>query len=149
MVKVVDRPRIIASLNDLAQLDIDAWHAFRQAIDQINDSVIRERLLMFQEDHYNHILNLSDRVSEFGGEPPEFSEDFVEYVTEGFTAISSMAGTRGALKAMQAAEQITNRKYSQVLEQKLPQDVRALLDMNFGDEKRHLASMEEQLKALR
>ncbi|MEJ2032119.1 MAG: DUF2383 domain-containing protein [Deltaproteobacteria bacterium] len=146
MAKVLEKQQIIRSLNELAQLDIDAWHAYAQAIDQINESEIRERLRIFQEDHYNHILNLSDRVSEFGSEPPEFSMDFIGYVIEGFAAIHSMSGTRGALKAMHSNEQIVNEKYAEVLKKELPTDILSLIEMNYSDEKRHLAYLEEQLK---
>ncbi|MDA8166125.1 MAG: DUF2383 domain-containing protein [Desulfobacteraceae bacterium] len=146
MARVLDKQQILDSITNLAQLDIDAWHAYGQAIDRIDQPIIRERLLIFQEDHHNHILNLSDKIRELGGTPPEFSRDFKGYLLEGFTALRSVTGTEGALKAMQSNERTTNKKYSQALEPELPADVRALLEMNYADEKRHLAYVEEQLK---
>ena len=47
---------------------------------------------------------------------------------------------------MQSNEKTTNKKYSQALEPELPADVRALVEMNYSDEKRHLAYIEEQLR---
>jgi rubrerythrin len=149
MAKVLEKQEIIQSLKNLAQLDIDAYHAYGQAIEEIEEHAIRERLLVFQEDHRTHYLNLSEKITDLGGTPPEFSKDFKGYLLGGFTAIRSKTGTKGAIAAMQSNEQTTNKNYRQALEPELPRDIRELLELNYNDEKRHLAYVEEQLKLLK
>jgi rubrerythrin len=146
MAKVLDKQEIINSLKSLAHLDIDAFHAYGKAIEEIEEAAIKERLLVFQEDHRTHFVNLSAKITQLGATPPEFSKDFKGYLLEGFTAIRSMSGTKGALKAMQSNEQTTNKRYRQALEPDLPLDVRNMLELHYSDEQRHLAYVEEVLK---
>jgi rubrerythrin len=148
MAKLLEKQEIIDKIKDLAQLDIDAYHAYGEAIEKIEEVAIRERLLVFQEDHHTHYLNLSEKLTELGATAPEFSKDFKGYLLEGFTSIRSLSGTKGALKAMQSNEQTTNKRYREALEFETPLDIRNLLEMHYSDEKRHLAYVEEALKKI-
>jgi uncharacterized protein (TIGR02284 family) len=137
--------KVISILNDLIQLDIDAVHAYGQAIDNIEDSVVRGRLLEFQSDHERHIRELSQIVRDQGGTPIEHKRDFKGFLIEGMTAIRSATGTKGALKAMKTNELLTNRKYDKALEEALPPRVRDLVLRNRDDERRHLQYIESCL----
>jgi uncharacterized protein (TIGR02284 family) len=134
--------KVISIVNDLIQLDIDAVHAYGQAIDNIEDSVVRGRLLEFQNDHERHIRELSQLVRDQGGTPIEHKRDFKGFLIEGMTAIRSATGTKGALKAMKTNELLTNRKYEKALEEALPPRVRDLILRNRDDERRHLQYIE-------
>ncbi|HWN66478.1 MAG TPA: DUF2383 domain-containing protein [Haliangium sp.] len=129
---------VISLLNDLIQLDIDAVHAYAQAIDNVEESVVRSRLLEFQSDHERHIRELSEVVLEQGGKPIERKRDFKGFLIEGMTAIRSSTGTKGALKAMKTNEVLTNRQYDKALDEDLPPRVRDLVLRNRDDERRHL-----------
>jgi uncharacterized protein (TIGR02284 family) len=146
MAKVLDRTEIIDRLKNLAQVDIDAYHAYGQAIEEIEGAAVREQLLIFKEEHRTHYMNLSETISKLGAAAPEFSKGFKGHLIEGFTAIRSMSGTKGALKAMQSNEQTTNKHYREALEFELSPDIRSLLERHYSDEKRHLAYIEEALK---
>lgn len=137
--------KVISILNDLIQLDIDAVHAYAQAIDNIEDAVVRGRLLEFQSDHERHIRELSQIVRDQGGTPIEHKRDFKGFLIEGMTAIRSATGTKGALKAMKTNEVLTNRKYEKALEEALPPRVRDLVMRNRDDERRHLQYIESCL----
>ena len=63
---------------------------------------------------------------------------------EGFTKVASR-GDRSALQAMRGNEELTNRSYEAALKEKLPADVRALLEKNLADERRHLAWIKDAL----
>jgi demethoxyubiquinone hydroxylase (CLK1/Coq7/Cat5 family) len=67
------------------------------------------------------------------------------YLIEGFTALRSMTGTEGALKAMRTNEKITNKNYDKALSQDLPADVAAIVRRNRDDERRHLEYIETAL----
>lgn len=137
----------IKIMTDLAQLDIDAVHAYEKALEQIDDDIIYRQIASFRNDHLQHIDDLSRLISQYGGKPPERTLDFKGYFIEGFTAVRSLTGTKGALSAMEGNEKTTNKKYEEALSAhpNLPSDVRALLEKNYSDEKRHLAYIKQTL----
>lgn len=132
-------------LRSLAQLDIDAVHAYDQAIDQIEHIGIRQQISQFREDHNHHVQNLSRIITELGETPPEFSRDFKGFFIEGFTALRSATGTEGALKAMQTNENMTNKKYDEARSLPFRQDIKAVVEQNYSDEQRHLRYIEQTL----
>lgn len=133
------------TLKSLMQLDVDAVHAYTQAIDSIEHRAVGDQLITFRGDHERHINELAACIRRFGGTPPERSRDFKGFLIEGFTAIRSMTGTEGALKAMKSNEETTNKQYGDAMMIDFPADVRALIERNFDDEKRHLAYVEHAL----
>ncbi len=133
-------------LNSLIKCDVDAVHAYQQAIEACEMEEIRSRLVQFQSDHQRHIRDLSQQVRLLGGEP-EVEKSWAGFLIEGFTAIASQ-GDHSALVAMRGNEELTNRTYEAALnESDLPTDVRAVLERNFSDEQRHLSWIKDQLDA--
>jgi rubrerythrin len=130
----------------LAQLDIDAAQAYEQAIDGIDIPEIRDRLDDFREDHERHVDELSAAITRLGGEPPRREADFKGYVIEGYTAVRSAMGIAGALRAMKNNEILANTIYEQALSLDLPDDVKAIIERNREDERRHLAYIEAVLE---
>ncbi len=139
---------LIEAMVNLVQLDIDAVHAYNHAIKEVDDPIIRDRLLEFQEDHRKHISVLSNHIKDLGGNPPEQSKDFKGYVIDAFAAIRSFTGLKGALKAMKITEEITNRYYGEVVSWKAPSAVKESLRTYFSEEKIHLEYIVSNLKAM-
>jgi uncharacterized protein (TIGR02284 family) len=126
----------VSTLNDLIQLDIDAVHAYRQAIDACEVAEVRDNLTAFLGDHERHIAELGGVVRALGGQPPA-GKDLKGFVIEGFTAIASR-GDRSALSAMRGNEEITTRRYDAARRAKVPGDVLQIIEKNYADEVRHL-----------
>lgn len=141
----MERAELIERLNDLIKLDVDAIEAYGQAIKHIKYDDIRGKFLDFQDDHKNHVANLSAIVREFGGEPAKPSPDFKGYLIEGFTALRSITSTKGALEAMASNEELTNRKYEEACGLKFPSHVLKVLMSNFSQEQRHLSFIQDIL----
>jgi len=141
----MEQKKALDTLKSLMQLDIDAVHAYTQAIERITHRAVRERLTAFRGDHERHITDLSACIRRLGGEPPERARDFKGFIIEGFTALRSMTGTEGALKAMKGNEETTNKHYAQALTVGFSAEVRDVVARNFEDEKRHLAYVEDAL----
>ncbi len=135
----------IETLKSLMQLDIDAVHAYTQAIENIEHRAVREQLTAFRGDHERHVTDLSQCIRRLGGDPPERQRDFKGFLIQGFTAIRSLTGTEGALKAMKSNEQTTNKHYREALAVQFPPDVRSVIERNYEDEKRHLAYVDDAL----
>jgi rubrerythrin len=146
----MEKKDILKLLENLAHVDIDAWHAYGQAMEKIENALeIRRKLEEFRGEHQQHVTELSGKIVALGENPPEFAKDFKGHLIEGFTALRSISGTQGALAAMRSNEQLTNRKYAKALEEVgLPSDIRELLEKNYADEQRHLHYVEDRLDYL-
>lgn len=139
---------IINTLNDLLQLDIDAVNAYEQALKQIDNSDIHSNIESFRQDHLRHIMDLKEIIRKHSGSPVQSTPDLKGYLLEGFTALRSVTGTKGALSAMEANEKITSKNYGDALQEDIlfPADVKELLLKNFADETRHLEYITNALK---
>lgn len=145
--ELMDSKEIVKRLSDLAQLDIDAFHAYGQALGSIDDMGIKTNMERYQADHERHYVELSQLIRQYGGTPPEFSRDFKGYLIQGMTSLRSAMGMEGALKAMKTNEELTNRQYSQASrDNRFPMELRPILDRFYGDEKTHLSFIEQTLK---
>jgi uncharacterized protein (TIGR02284 family) len=141
----VETQQVIERLESLMQLDHNAVQAYEQAIARIDIPAVREKLEEFRADHERHIVDLDVSIRQLGGEPEELSRDLKGTLLEGFTALRSVAGTEGALKAMKTNEQLTNRQYDDALSLDLPQEIREVLERNRDDERRHLAFIDASI----
>ena len=142
------RDEILSQLEKLIQLDVDATHAYDQAIKNVDDQVIKDKLLLFQGDHRRHIDLLSAKVLELGGTPPELTSDFKGFFISGFTALRSLTGTKGALEAMETNEKLTTSKYQDAVKLIWPTDITSLVQSNLADEQRHLSFVREAIATL-
>jgi uncharacterized protein (TIGR02284 family) len=142
----MDSSGIAKKLATLVQLDIDAVHAYDQAIANIQDDEIRAMITKFRNDHQRHIEELSPEIRALGETPPEYSPDFKGYLISGFTSLRSMTGMEGALKAMQANENFTNVKYHEAIKWQLIPPIMGIVERNFKDERLHLEYIENILE---
>lgn len=130
--------RLIGLLNDLILVETDALHSYNRALGDIEDEVIRARLTEFRDQHENHIGTLSDAVHALGETPPEANRDLKGYVLETFAALGGFIGLKGALKALKATEEITNRYYAEALPKDTPPTIRDILRRHLSEERIHL-----------
>jgi rubrerythrin len=142
------RDEILNQLEKLVHLDIDATEAYDQAIRNIDEQVIKDKLILFKGDHRKHVELLSAKMIEMGGKPPEFAADFKGFFITGFTALRSMSGTKGALNAMESNEKLTNSRYEDASKLDMPSDIAAIIRSNLADEQHHLAFIREALTTL-
>lgn len=140
----------VKRLCDLAQLDIDAVNAYETALKKIDDKLIYQTVDQFRQDHIRHIDELNNLVVKMGGEPVELTKDLKGYLIDGITALRSVTGTKGALKAMETNEVITNKNYLDAVTElaNLPEEALTLIRKNYADEQRHLTFIREALKKL-
>lgn len=142
----VDTNKAIKILSDLIHLDVDAIHAYDQAIDHIDVVAIKDRIIEFRDDHERHVTDLSAEIRRLGGEPPKRGRDLKGFFLEGFTAVRAATGTEGALKAMHTNEELTNRRYQDALDSGLPAEALDVVRRNREDERRHLAFIDQVLR---
>jgi len=137
---------VVNDLISLVQLDIDAIHAYEQAIERVTVDSVRTQLNVFKADHHRHVTDLSTEIRKLGGTPPTFSKDFKGYLIQGFTALRSVTGTEGALKAMETNEKLTNSTYEKAVTWNIPVEVRQIVQRNLEDERRHLSYIRQAIE---
>lgn len=142
----MENKEIVKKLSSLVQLDIDAVHAYKEAIDKADNQQVREHLILYRQDHERHITDLSTEIRRLGGTPPEFSLDFKGYLIKGFTSLRSATGTKGALNAMHTNEKLTNKEYEAAQGWDLPPDLKQVIALAREDERRHLEYIERALQ---
>ena len=127
----------IEAMQDLIHLDMDAIMAYDQAIRACEHDFVAEQLREFRADHGRHVRDLSEELRKLG-ETPDVRTDAKGFFIEKFTAITSH-GTRSALIAMLANENLTNAKYQAAVDlEDLPESAKAVIRQNWSDEQRHL-----------
>ena len=144
----MEKHELIEMLKNLIQVDIDMVHSYNRALDEVSDQVIHSRLSAFRDKHQKHIADLSDEVRSLGGWAPEPTKDFKGYIIEAFTTLGTMAGMKGALKALQAAEELSNRYYAKAVPKTVPPDLKEIVRKHFSDEKNHLEYIRNNLQVL-
>ena len=141
----INTDAVVKKVNSLIQLDIDAIHLYKSAIDKLDTKAIKNQLTLFQSDHENHVRRFSEAVQRLGGIPPEYKKDIMGHLLNSLTAIRSITGTEGALKAMQSNEKLTNKTYETALTFEFPVDIMNIVRQNREDERRHLEYIENCL----
>lgn len=136
----------VEKLIALCQLDIDAIHAYEQALPHLDDAAARRALESFKGDHARHVADLSRVITALGGTPPDLTKDFKGFLIQGMTAVQSVVGTKGALLAMKTNEHLTNKAYAGAMSATLPPEAAQVVQRNYDDEKRHLAYIERALE---
>ena len=139
---------LVKLLTDLIQLDIDTVEAYRQAAGRVDDDIMRRRLEKFAQEHLGHIEILSQEIESAGGQAPKLSKDLKGLLIKGFAALRSTTGTRGALKALETAEEINVKEYGNAVSQDVPGSVKAVLRKFFSEERIHLEYIQNNLEAL-
>jgi uncharacterized protein (TIGR02284 family) len=137
---------MIAKLNSLIQIDMDAILSYDQAIANVREEEIRQVLISFREDHLQHIEDLNVEVKRLGGKTPQFGRDFKGFFSEGMTAMTMELGTRAALVAMVTNEGVTHARYYAALTPDLDSHLRAIIERNYMDEERHFSYLKNILK---
>ncbi|HUU97002.1 MAG TPA: DUF2383 domain-containing protein [Phycisphaerae bacterium] len=141
----MDSKEVIDELRSLVKTDIDAAHAYRQAIPEIDAPEIQAELGKFLDDHERHVMELTDALRGLGTEAPEYTRSFKGFIISGFTAIRAAIGIESALKAMRSNEKLTNRTYADAVKLDFPSSVKTIVQRNYDDEKRHLAYIEQTI----
>jgi uncharacterized protein (TIGR02284 family) len=137
---------IIEECNDLIRFDHDAIGAYDEAIDSVDEPMIKEQLLRFRGDHERHVLDLSAVVRRLGGDPPE-RPGFRGILRKTMTKVAGLAGTEMTLRAMRSNEEVLNKQYNERLQKAFPAEILDIIRRNYIDEQKHLAWVEHALQS--
>ncbi|WP_394830698.1 ferritin-like domain-containing protein [Pendulispora rubella] len=139
---------LVSLLNQLLELDYDAIEAYKAAIARLKDTADRAQLASYMHDHERHIRELGDEIVAMGARPSN-GPDMKQVLTKGKVVLSALIGDRLILIAMRTNENDTNTAYERAVDRTdLPQHLRAILERNLTDERRHRAWLAQRIEVL-
>jgi len=139
---------LIATLNDLLQLEHDALPNYALAIAGLRDRQLREELRVFRDDHRRHARELAGLVRARGGVPLHLPHLPTGLLKLGVQVAGLAGGDRAVLLAFRANEWQSQAKYRRLADGDLPPDVADVLRRAADDEARHYAWAADALAAL-
>lgn len=128
---------LIATLNDLLELDHDAVNAYTLAIESLENAQWRADLIEFRGDHERHVRDLRALIEARGGEPADHAHFPTGVFKAAVQAASAAGGDREVLLAFKSNERQVRDKYARIADQEHPADVAGVLRRNARDEERH------------
>ena len=128
--------KTIATLNNLIQLDINAYHTYTQATQALKTSEHIPTLKDIQDEHAQHIQVLSRIVLAMGGIPPVFLLDSNSYRIPGHPSVKTKGSFYQAIEAQEALGVMYNYD---ALRADLPSNIKRIIEKHLETERIHLA----------
>jgi hypothetical protein len=132
-------------LSSLAQLDINAAHAYGQAIENMDIITLREEFRKFRDDHSENANALTKVIRALDVVPPEHAQDFKGFLMEGWAALRGSTGIEGTLKSMKTNGEYVSKKYREATALPLTEHIKALVERNYKIAETHLEFIEKAL----
>lgn len=133
---ITDTSSLVAHLNDLLQLDMDAIAAYQVALAELDSPRLTRELENHLADHERHVTELERHIEHLGGMKmpmPHLTGAF-KLAAQGAVAAGS---DRAVLLAFKANEMQARDKYQRATTLELPDDVAETVRMAANDERRH------------
>lgn len=127
-----------AELGRLYALEIDAAHAYGNAVVLVGHGPIHGELRLFGLEHQRHVLVLQEALLRLGAEIPEAAPDVKGVVIGALTAPVRLLTLEDVLEGMRGNEQLTGSVYAKTLARPLPKGLRELLQPLSEEERHHL-----------
>jgi rubrerythrin len=136
----------VDALYELCELDYDAVDAYQAAIERLDDTTYRNKLMEFKQDHERHIRDISHILRKHNVKAPEGSSA-KRLLTQGKVVLANLLGDETILRAMLSNEIDTNTAYERLNNRTDEwEDAKEILARGLEDEKKHKAWLETILK---
>lgn len=135
-------------VTNLILLEHDAIAAYDSTIERLSGKELAEQVRQFREDHYQHLIVLTDMAHEASIDVPA-EGDMKQMLTTGKIALADLMGDGAILKAMRTNEEDTVTAYERAASH--PDAVeksRAFFRKAHADELRHREWMQTTAEAL-
>lgn len=124
-------------LNDAFKHEIAAQYAYQDVLQHITSTTYKNQINDFLKDHNRHLQALKEIIQKETNELPEESRDWKGLLLSGYTAVRSLTGEDGALKALQTAEHNILKMYQEHCKNLESTEYRDLFEKHLKDEERH------------
>jgi rubrerythrin len=148
-----DSVETVRKLDSLLRVEIDAVHAYGQAIKRVDLPSVQARLEAHRDDHLRHIDALSRLIRTLGGAPTERTHTFKGFLTRGFTMVTiqgfasvrSVRDTEAALLTMEGNEKLVNKAYIDAMAWEVEKPIHDTIEAAYRDEREHLVYIQKHL----
>lgn len=123
-------------LQELAQAEIDASFLISQAMDNVNNSVLREKLLKYKQQYEEHIKDLSKLVRDSGREAPSYSKDFKGFFMQGYAAMRGLVSDQGVMAALHTNLQRILKVYEPHLTSIVDDNIKSKIKQIYEEDKK-------------
>lgn len=137
--------QLAAELSRLYSLEVDAAHAYGNAISLVAAGPVHAELRLFALEHQRHALVLLDALVRLGHAAPEVRPDVKGVVIGALTQPARPLRLEDVLEGIRGNEQLTNSVYAKTLVKPLPRGIVALLHPLAGEERTHLQWAERMI----
>lgn len=135
---------VAATLQSLAQYEIDGSFIISQAMASARNTNISEHLSEIREECEKNIEELAELICQYGREAPEHSRDFKGFFMQGYTGMRGLVSDKGAMRALQTNIGLVAKAYEKALESDLPSEVKEKLQALYKNVKDHLEYVASQ-----
>ena len=134
------------ALNAALELEYDAIGAYEAAVSRLESRTSKEQLKSFLADHEGHVEELTRAIAGLGLTPATRG-DAKGILAKGKVVVGGLFGDHAILLAMKTNEDDTNTAYERLLQRSdFPAGLLSLAQRFLGDERRHRAWIEDQLR---
>jgi rubrerythrin len=138
----------IKKVHALAQLDRDAVAVYDEVLKRVNDSDVTEHFTDFRDEHQHHATELAAAIVRLGGAEFDLKVDAMGVVADWVMGFRAMMGEKGPLHAMHMAESYHNTRYKEAVGWDVgDSDLASQLQTFYAEEQRHLAFVDQKLRA--
>ncbi len=136
-------------LKSLAQYEIDHSFLMQQAVHNLKDSEIIQKLGSHRDAIEDNIKQLCAAVEKLGGEAPEHSRDFKGFFMQGYAALRGITSDYGVLQALDSNEKLIMDAYEKTLHLELPQEAQKVVQEAYNKDKGILQTVHGQAEMLK
>ena len=140
---------LVAELNELLRLDLDAIAAYGAAGARLRSAAYCEAVQLFTEDHERHADELTRLLRGYGGRPADEAGAVPGPFQRAVREAAKRGGDRGLLLVFKVHERRGRDRYRQASQNVYPPEVAAVLRRGTNDETAHYAWALETLDDLR
>ncbi|MDB6095730.1 MAG: hypothetical protein JWM09_8 [Francisellaceae bacterium] len=132
---------ILDTLQNLIQVNIDAYHAYSQCIENLEtksiNPKIKEQFFKIREKYKSNIHIISHEINKFGQKSPSFTGDLKGYVLKYHAQVKDLNDIKDILYAMIKNEMVSRDHHVLALNKELPTHLKQFLEKNIQAENEH------------
>jgi len=130
----------------MLELELDAVEAYKAACNRLEDANYKNQIAAYQQDHENHIRDLTQMIRGYGKEAPH-DPTMKSVLTQGKVVVGALMGDKAILMAMLDNEKDTNTAYERMCSfPHVPEAELSILRKCWADEQKHKAWIESVIE---
>ncbi|MBN8828025.1 MAG: DUF2383 domain-containing protein [Sphingobacteriia bacterium] len=132
-------------LQTLTQYEIDGSFILSQAIDNVKNKALKEKLTKMKVECERNIKDLAALTHEYGREAPIHSRDFKGFFMQGYAAMRGLVSDKGVMSALHTNSKLILNAFEEALNSDLPDHVKTRLQRIYNTKKSHLDYFASQM----